>query len=92
MDLTALPAGKWGQVIAVESHGEAAGDFDSTSRRLLDLGFVPGTFVKAMHAAPFFKDPASYLVRGTHVALRLSEAQRVKITAASVEAAEGKKS
>ncbi|MCX6123318.1 MAG: FeoA domain-containing protein, partial [Proteobacteria bacterium] len=65
--------------VILPSESSSVSSLDSTKRRLLEFGFIPGTIVKAMHSAPFVHDPISYLVRGTHVALRRSEASRVQI-------------
>ncbi|MCC6679889.1 MAG: FeoA domain-containing protein [Phycisphaeraceae bacterium] len=45
-------------------------------RRLLDLGMTPGTVVSAEHTA-MFRDPTAYRVRGTLVALRREQADRI---------------
>jgi len=45
-------------------------------RRLLDLGFVPGTAVRVLRRAPL-GDPVSYELRGVRLALRRSEAARI---------------
>jgi len=45
-------------------------------RRLMDLGLVPGTVIRA-ELVSFGKDPTAYLVRGTLVALRRSQAEQV---------------
>lgn len=47
-------------------------------RRLLDLGLVPGTAIRA-ELVSFGKDPRAYLVRGTLVALRRSQAEQIFI-------------
>lgn len=47
-------------------------------RRLLDLGFVPGTEVKVVMASPL-GDPVAYEVRGTTVALRREQARAIRI-------------
>jgi len=47
-------------------------------RRLLDLGFVPGTEVKVVMASPL-GDPVAYEVRGATVALRREQARAVRI-------------
>jgi DtxR family Mn-dependent transcriptional regulator len=52
-------------------------------RRLLDLGFVPGTRVEAELRSPR-GDPIAYRVRGTLIALRSDQADHVRI--ADVEA------
>lgn len=45
-------------------------------RRLLDLGFVPGTSVKVLQKSPL-GDPVAYQVRGTVIALRKEEAKSI---------------
>ena len=56
-------------------------DIDSsspTSQRLLDLGFVPGTPIKAVKKAPM-GDPTTFQIRGYQVGLRKSEAELIDI-------------
>jgi DtxR family Mn-dependent transcriptional regulator len=55
-------------------------------RRLLDLGFVPGTTVAVDLVGPG-GDPTAYRVRGTVVALRREQAQLIRITAREAQAA-----
>jgi Fe2+ transport system protein FeoA/GTP-binding protein EngB required for normal cell division len=52
------------------------GDF---RRRLLDLGFVPGTMVKAMLQSPD-RGMMAYRVKGANVALRPEDAAKILIT------------
>lgn len=40
-----------------------------TKRRLQDIGFVEGSFVKCVLESPF-KEPKAYFVKGTMIALR----------------------
>ncbi len=47
-------------------------------RRLLDLGLVPGTVVKAEFASPS-RDPVAYRVRGALIALRNQQADMIHI-------------
>ena len=47
-------------------------------RRLLDLGFVPGTAVQVVRRAPL-GDPVEYELRGYRVCLRRSEALRIRV-------------
>lgn len=47
-------------------------------RRLLDLGFVPDTPIRALRRAPL-GDPVSYEVRGAQLCLRRSEARHVLV-------------
>lgn len=62
-----------GETAAVRElrHGE------EMARRLTQLGFVPGTRVTCVARAPW-GDPAAYLVRGTVIALRGSDAALVE--------------
>lgn len=55
-------------------------------RRLLDLGFVPGTKVGVEMVSPG-GDPTAYRVRGTVIALRREQATLVRIATAEAEAA-----
>jgi Fe2+ transport system protein FeoA len=50
----------------------------SQRRRLMDLGFVPGSVVKAELRAPL-GDPIAYLVRGALIALRADQAALVTL-------------
>ncbi len=47
-------------------------------RRLMALGLVPGTRVAFVRTAPL-GDPLEVIVRGTHLSLRRSEAERVHV-------------
>ena len=47
-------------------------------QRLLDLGFVPDTEVRVLKRAPL-GDPMVYFLRGTHLCLRSTEADRVRV-------------
>jgi ferrous iron transport protein A len=47
-------------------------------QRLLDLGFVPGHAVAAVHVSPF-GDPVAYQVLDTVIALRRCDASRVEL-------------
>lgn len=54
-------------------------------RRLLDLGLTPGTTIRAERQS-MFRDPRAYRVRGTLVALRREQADKVQIEAVSADA------
>ncbi len=69
--LDALPLGRAAAITALGSTG-------AQRRRMLDLGFVPGARVYALHASPW-NDPVAYGVRGTVIALRREDARRVRI-------------
>jgi ferrous iron transport protein A len=47
-------------------------------RRLLDLGFVPGTEVRVERAGPL-GDPRSYQIRSSRFALRSHQAQQILV-------------
>ena len=47
-------------------------------RRLLDLGFVPGTDVRVVRRAPL-GDPVEYELRGYRLCLRRAEALRIHV-------------
>ncbi len=69
--LDALPAGKSAVVTALRSTG-------AQRRRMLDLGFVPGARVRALHVSPW-NDPVAYGVRGAVISLRRADARAVRI-------------
>jgi ferrous iron transport protein A len=71
LSLAALPIDAAGVVELVEPGSPV-------SRRLLDLGFVPGTRVRVLRRAPL-GDPTVYELRGTQLCLRRSEAARVLV-------------
>lgn len=48
-------------------------------RRLLDLGLVPGTHIKAILKSPS-GDPKAFEIRGSLIALRFEEASLINIT------------
>jgi ferrous iron transport protein A len=72
--LARLPVGGAGVIEAVE-------DASPIGARLLDLGFVPGTPVRALRRAPL-GDPTVYEIRGTQLCLRRSEAERIRVRTA----------
>jgi ferrous iron transport protein A len=71
MTLTELPVGVNGKVISVR--GESA-----ITRRLMEMGVIPGVAVRMVKAAPF-GDPVEVRVRGYSLALRKSEAAAVDV-------------
>jgi len=50
------------------------------ARRLMELGFVPGTSVTVVRRAPM-GDPIEFSVRGVHLSLRRSEANLIHVAA-----------
>lgn len=88
MELTGLQPGEHGRVVGIESAPSLRTDlFDTLARRLMELGFIPGTVVTMMHHAPLTKDPISVTVRGMHIALRRNEAKLVHVNL--ISASEG---
>ena len=73
--LSQLEPGSEATVVTVDD-GEAIG------RRLLDLGLLPGTTVRAIRYAPL-GDPGVYELRGYRLCLRRTETDRVQVRAAS---------
>lgn len=71
VSLAELPAGSSGTIRDIDTNSP-------TSQRLLDLGFVPGTPIKAIQKAPL-GDPTTFHIRGYQVGLRKSEAQLINI-------------
>lgn len=66
-----LPVGRSAVVAALNAGG-------LTRRRMMDLGLVPGTEVKALRCSPF-NDPKAFKIRGAVIALRKEEGCQVLI-------------
>lgn len=73
MPLSELPPGTDAEVVLLD---EACQGF--TRRRLLDLGFTPGTTISA-DLTTFAGDPRAYRVRGSLVALRADQASHIMV-------------
>ena len=71
MTLTELPAGSGARVTDVR--GDSV-----VTRRLMEMGVIPGVAVEMIKAAPF-GDPLEIRVRGYSLAIRRSEASVVDI-------------
>ncbi|NBI61492.1 ferrous iron transport protein A [Clostridiales bacterium] len=71
MTLDKLSPGKTGQIVAVNG-------LTFLRKRLLDLGFTPGGYVRVRKAAPF-GGPIQFCLRGCEIALRSSEARMVAV-------------
>jgi len=71
--LTDLQMGEEAQVLSLSSSCRGA-----ERRRLLDLGFVPGTVLEVEMISPT-GDPVAYRVRGTVIALRREQARHIRI-------------
>ncbi|GKX27835.1 iron transporter FeoA [Vallitalea longa] len=69
MSLDNLAVGQVCQLLRLLSDG-------ITRRRLLDLGLVKDTPIKALYKSPC-GDPVAYEIRGTVIALRSEEASKI---------------
>jgi len=47
-------------------------------RRLLDLGFLPNSFVQCVLISPF-KDPKAYKINGSVIAIRNKDAKNIEV-------------
>ena len=72
IDLDALCCGETGQV-------ESLIGPESIRRRLLEMGFVPGSQVRYVMPTPF-GDPRVYALRGANIALRRAEARCIRLS------------
>jgi len=70
--LDKLPIGKTAKIVSILHKG-------LTRRRLLDLGFVPGTLITAYFSS-FTGNPVAYRIRGTTIALRKEDASKILIS------------
>lgn len=72
MTLTNLPVGRDARVTAVNGTG-------SMTRRLMEMGVIPGVAVQVVKAAPF-GDPIEIRVRGYSLAMRKTEAESIEVS------------
>lgn len=72
MTLTELPVGRDARVIAVNGSGRI-------TRRLMEMGIIPGVGVKIVKMAPF-GDPIEVRVRGYSLAMRRNEANAIEVS------------
>ncbi len=69
--LSELSPGQDATIVSVDDTGPIG-------RRLLDLGLLPGTPVRALRHAPL-GDPGVYELRGYRLCLRRTESERVQV-------------
>ena len=69
--LTNLPIGEKATVVSVSGN-------NSVTKRLMEMGVVPGVSVRVIKSAPF-GDPLEVRVRGYHLAMRRSEADAIEV-------------
>ncbi|MCR3922111.1 MAG: ferrous iron transport protein A [Firmicutes bacterium] len=67
--LVSLGVGQRGVVTALATEGIGR-------RRMLDLGFIPGTIVESVRRSPA-GDPTAYFIRGVMIALRSEESSKI---------------
>lgn len=72
MTLTNLPIGAKAKVVAVNGN-------NAVTKRLMEMGVVPGVSVRVIKSAPF-GDPLEIRVRGYHLAMRKSEADAIEVS------------
>lgn len=69
--LAMMKPGEGGTIVAIKGTG-------NIKHRLIDMGLVPGTFVRVMKFAPL-GDPVEIKVKNFDLALRVSEAETIDI-------------
>lgn len=69
--LSSLPIGREARVITVRGEG-------AVTRRLLEMGVIPGVTVSVIKKAPF-GDPIEVRVRGYSLAMRRTEADAIEV-------------
>lgn len=72
MRLSQLPVGSHAVIRSVDSGSDGQG------RRLVEIGFVPGTVVRVERRAPL-GDPTVFELRSTRLALRREGAELVEV-------------
>jgi ferrous iron transport protein A len=71
VNLRQMRVGQQGKIAAVQALGEI-------SRRIRDMGIIPGTEVRVVGRAPL-KDPVALRLAGVTISLRNNEADYVKV-------------
>lgn len=72
MNLANLQIGAQARVTKVSGN-------NAITKRLMEMGVVPGVLVKVVKSAPF-GDPIQILVRGYNLAMRKSEAEVIEVS------------
>jgi Fe2+ transport system protein A len=76
MTLNDLSMGETGKVRSVDGDG-------AITRRLMEMGVVPGVNVKVLKSAPF-GDPIEIRLLGYNLAVRRNEAAAIKVSTESI--------
>jgi ferrous iron transport protein A len=71
LTITDLPMGTEARVTGIKGTGR-------TTRRLMEMGVIPGVVVQVVKAAPF-GDPIEVRVRGYSLAMRKNEADAIEV-------------
>ncbi len=71
MNLTNLPIGANAKVVAVNGN-------NAISKRLMEMGVVPGVSLHIVKSAPF-GDPLEIRLLGYHLAMRKTEAETIEV-------------
>ena len=72
MILTNLPIGETAKVVSIKGN-------NTVTKRLMEMGVVPGVAVKIVKTAPF-GDPIEIRLRGYSLAMRKSEAEAIEVS------------
>ena len=67
--LDKLKIGKTAKIIQINNTG-------TIRRRLLDIGFIPGTIITATLSSPF-KDPIAYKIKNAIIAIRKCDSKDI---------------
>ena len=70
-NLLSLPVGAAAVICGADVRGDKR-------RRLFDLGMTPGAKIRCLFAAPS-GDPRAYSIRGTVIALRSGDAEKITV-------------
>jgi ferrous iron transport protein A len=70
--LTSIPIGSAARVVAINGTNRI-------SRRLMEMGVIPGVSLTVLKTAPF-GDPIEVRVRGYNLAMRRSEADAIEVS------------
>lgn len=77
MNLTSLPIGAKAKVLFVKGNNRI-------TKRLMEMGVVPGVTLRVIKSAPF-GDPLEIRLRGYHLAMRKTEANQIEVQSLEVE-------
>lgn len=87
LQVTSMQLSQLGQgVMAVIDGIEGLGDTDPIARRLQDLGFVDGEPVRVIARGPLGGEPLAVQIGFTRFALRVAEAERVRVAVEAIAA------